>query len=51
MASRLRSVFSIDGVKKYILNQAEHHRTKTFEEEYLEFLKASGVEYDEKYIW
>ena len=42
---------SINGVKKYILNQAEHHRTKTFEEEYLELLKASGVEYDKKYLW
>jgi len=42
---------SIDGVKKYILNQAEHHRVKSFEEEYLELLETSGVEYDEKYLW
>jgi putative transposase len=42
---------SIDGVKKYTLNQAEHHKVKTFEEEYLELLQASGVEYDEKYLW
>jgi putative transposase len=42
---------SINGVKKYIMNQAEHHRIKTFEEEYLELLEASGVEFDEKYLW
>jgi putative transposase len=42
---------SISGVKKYIANQAIHHRVKTFEEEYLELLEASGVEYDEKYLW
>jgi len=38
-------------VKNYIANQEEHHRKKTFQEEYLEFLKQSGVEYDERYLW
>ena len=42
---------SIDGVKKYIANQAAHHKVKTFEDEYLELLKASGIEFDEKYLW
>lgn len=42
---------SIGGVKKYILNQAKHHQGKSFEEEYLELLKTSGVEYDERYLW
>jgi putative transposase len=42
---------SINGVKKYIANQAEHHKIKTFEEEYVELLEASGVDYDEKYLW
>jgi len=41
----------IDSVVKYILNQKEHHATKTFREEYLEILKEYGVEYDEKYIF
>ena len=41
----------IDGVKKYILNQAEHHKKKTFEEEYVELLELGGVGYDEKYLW
>jgi REP element-mobilizing transposase RayT len=35
----------------YINRQEEHHRRKTFQEEYLELLKENGVEYDEKYLW
>jgi len=42
---------NIPEVIKYIENQREHHRRKTFQEEYLEFLKANGVNYDERYLW
>jgi REP element-mobilizing transposase RayT len=35
----------------YINNQEEHHLRFTFQEEYLRFLKESGIEYDEKYVW
>ena len=38
-------------VQQYIANQMEHHRKKTFEEEYLDLLRLSGVEYDERYLW
>ncbi len=38
-------------VKSYIKNQIEHHRKKTFQEEYLAFLKKYNIEYDEKYVW
>jgi len=41
----------IDSVIKYILNQEEHHKKKTFKEEYLEFLKKFEIEYDEKYLF
>jgi REP element-mobilizing transposase RayT len=41
----------IDVVIRYIENQAEHHRSKTFQEEYLAFLKKYKVEYDERYLW
>jgi len=41
----------LDRVVKYILNQPEHHRRKTFQEEYLEFLEKFEVEYDEKYLF
>ncbi|HBB86887.1 MAG TPA: IS200/IS605 family transposase [Blastocatellia bacterium] len=42
---------NIPEVIKYIQNQREHHRKKTFQEEYLEFLKANGIDYDERYLW
>jgi putative transposase len=38
-------------VEQYIANQVEHHRRKSFEEEYLEMLRSSGEEFDERYIW
>jgi REP element-mobilizing transposase RayT len=38
-------------VKNYIVRQEEHHAKKTFQEEYLEFLKLSGAEFDERYLW
>ena len=42
---------NIPQVVAYIQNQREHHRRKTFQEEYLEFFQANGVEYDERYLW
>ena len=41
----------VPAVIKYIQDQREHHRRKTFEEEYREFLTKHGIEYDERYIW
>ena len=41
----------IDQVYQYILNQEEHHQKRTFKEEYLDFLKKSEVDYDEKYLF
>jgi len=41
----------IDSVCKYIKNQKEHHRKKTFNTEYLEILKDYNVDYDDKYIF
>jgi putative transposase len=41
----------IEKVKIYIAHQEEHHRKRTFQEEYVEFLNQSGVEYDERYLW
>jgi len=35
----------------YIENQEEHHRLKSFQEEYLAFLKKHEIDYDEKYLW
>jgi len=41
----------IDNVYKYIQNQEEHHRKRTFREEYLDLLKEFKVAYDEQYIF
>ena len=41
----------IDQVTAYINNQEEHHRHKSFQEEYLALLKTNKVEYNEKYLW
>lgn len=38
-------------VIKYIQNQQQHHRKRTFREEYLALLEAHGVDYDERYIF
>jgi REP element-mobilizing transposase RayT len=40
-----------DSVIKYILKQEQHHRRKTFREEYLELLHKSEIEFDEKYLF
>ncbi len=45
------SASSLDPVTKSIGNQKEHHGKKSFQEEYVEFLKKSGVKYDERYLW
>ncbi len=42
---------SVDKVVKYILNQEEHHKKKTFKEEYLGFLEKFEIEYDSKYLF
>ena len=41
----------VDSVSRYIANQEVHHRTCTFQDEYIQTLKAHNVEYDERYIW
>lgn len=41
----------LDNVIAYIMNQKEHHKKKTFKEEYISFLKKFNVEYNEKYLF
>ena len=41
----------LDNVVKYIMNQQEHHKKRTFREEYLDFLEKFKVEYDERYLF
>ena len=42
---------NIADVIEYIKNQREHHRARSFQEEYLSFLKKHGIEYNERYLW
>ena len=38
-------------VGDYIRRQPEHHRRKTFEEEFAELLERHGIKYDPRYLW
>jgi putative transposase len=40
-----------DRVIQYIMNQESHNKSQTFREEYMEMLKNSEMEYDERYIF
>jgi putative transposase len=49
-------IFSIspthrEALEKYIAQQAEHHRTVTFQEEYRRLLERYGIKCDERYVW
>ena len=41
----------IPEVEEYIRNQREHHRAKTFEEEYRAFLQRHEIDFDEQYVF
>jgi putative transposase len=41
----------LDPVRDYIQRQPEHHRTKTFAEEYKTFPERHGIEFDERYLF
>ena len=41
----------ISSVLEYLDKQPEHHRTRTFQEEYRELLRKHGVDFDERYVW
>ncbi len=45
------SASQVKSVVNYIGSQKEHHRKKTFEEEFLEFLDKYGVKYDRRYVF
>jgi hypothetical protein len=41
----------VETVINYISKQKEHHRKKTFKDEYKAFLEKYKIEYDERYVW
>jgi REP element-mobilizing transposase RayT len=42
---------NVSRVLEYIANQREHHRKKSFQEEYRSFLQRHRISFDEKYVW
>ena len=42
---------NVAAVSRYIATQEEHHKKRTFQQEYVAFLKKNKIEYDERYIW
>ncbi len=49
------SVFTVsasakDDVRRYIAKQEEHHRKRSFRDELIDFLKKSGVEFEERFL-
>ncbi len=44
-------VSQVSATRKYIENQAEHHRKTSFQDEFVAFLKKHEIQYDPKYIW
>ena len=42
---------NVGPVRKYIANQEEHHRRRTFQEEFRLLLERHGLAYDERYVW
>ena len=45
------SVSQLETIKNYIKNQAEHHRNRSFKEEFVALLIRHGIAYDERYLW
>jgi putative transposase len=41
----------VDNVYKYIENQEEHHRVKTFREEYIELLEKFELPFEDRYLF
>ena len=41
----------VESLKSYIVDQEEHHKTATFQDEYRRLLSLYELDYDEKYVW
>ena len=45
------SASAVEKVKRYVMNQKEHHRKKTFREEYEAFLQAYNIEHNPEFVF
>ena len=41
---------NVERVREYIRRQKEHHTNVSFRDEFIQFLKANGIEYDERFV-
>jgi len=41
---------NVEEVRNYLRRQKEHHAKISFRDEFIQFLKANGIEYDERYV-
>jgi REP element-mobilizing transposase RayT len=41
----------VEIVRAYIAHQEQHHRKRTFQDEYRAFLTKYGIDFDERYVW
>lgn len=41
---------NVEEVRRYIVKQKEHHQKVSFRDEFVQFLKANGIEYDERFV-
>ncbi len=44
------STTSREAIQNYIANQEEHHRVRSFREEFVEMLRKAGIEFEPKYL-
>jgi REP element-mobilizing transposase RayT len=44
-------VSGVDDTVAYIKRQDEHHRNRTFDEEFVAFLRRHGIQYDDRYVF
>ena len=45
------SYSQIESISRYVQNQVEHHRKRTFEEEYIAFLKLHQISFEPKWLF
>lgn len=45
------SLSALKNLTRYVENQKEHHRIRTFREEFMDLLKKHGIDFDERYLW
>src|SRR2546425_5879005 len=41
---------NVEEIRRYIGKQKEHHMKTSFRDEFMQFLKANGIEYDARYL-